>query len=208
MFITFDGVDGSGKSTLRDKVSKKLEEQYDLDDTILHQKEPGMTPVGEVMRKVLLDNDDAYDVTPRAELFMYMADRASHYEQMLKPDLNNGYIVMCDRYFESTYVYQHLIRGVIDRKEFRDIHRIATDNLKPDIGFIIYSDQPHSLKGDRMDQQMAGYRSRIIDLYKSIEHDPYFDYDICCVDTTEGNWSEYVNFMVNKISEKLKKEAA
>jgi dTMP kinase len=208
MFITFDGVDGSGKSTLRNKVAYELGEQYDIDDKILYQKEPGITPVGEVMRKVLLDKDDAYSVTPKAELFMYAADRAAHYEQMLKPDLKNGYIVMCDRYFESTYVYQHLIRGVIDREEFRVIHRIATDNLMPDIGFIIHSEYPHSLKGDRMDQQMAGYRARIIDLYKSIRHDPYFDYDIYCIDTTEGNWQEYVDFMVDKIGEKLQKEAA
>lgn len=193
MFITFDGPDGSGKSVLRNKLAARLGDNFDIDDKILYHKEPGVTSLGSSIRRLLLDNNT--DVTPKAELFLYLADRASHYEKMLKEDLEEEYIVMCDRYFESTYVYQHLIREVIDKKEFMKLHEIATDGLKPDLSFIIYSKDSHSTPEDRMDYDMMKHRKKLIKSYKEIQDETYFDYPIHYIDTTKGNWDKYVDEM-------------
>jgi len=197
MFITFDGPDGSGKSELINIIAVKISDEFERNNKILYHKEPGITSLGSNIRKLLLDNNT--DVTPKAELFLYLADRASHYEKMLKKDLEKKYIVMCDRYFESTYVYQHLVRKVINKEEFKKLHEIATDGLKPDISFIIYSKESHSIPEDRMDHEMIKHRNIIIKYYKEIQNETYFDYPIYYIDTTNGDWEKYIDKMLKKI---------
>ncbi|MFW5890867.1 MAG: dTMP kinase, partial [bacterium] len=154
----FDGPDGSGKSTLMKKVINKIEIELP-DYNILKTKEPGGTDIGQGIRKLLLD--PKYSPSKKTELMLFIADRAEHYSKVLKPKLKESKnIVVSDRYWESTLVYQ-LIEGNIELEIIKYLHEFITDNLFPDLFFIIDSNYPHDLKGDRIDQKGNEFRNKI-----------------------------------------------
>ena len=102
LFITFEGPDGSGKSTQIDLVARHLRR---LGHRIFYTREPGGTPIGDQIRQVLHDVDNI-EMTPRAEILLYSASRAQLVEQVILPHLAQGEVVLCDRYADSTYAYQ------------------------------------------------------------------------------------------------------
>ncbi|HDM70295.1 MAG TPA: dTMP kinase, partial [Thermotogales bacterium] len=130
-FITFEGIDGSGKSTQVELLSKYLE-ALSIDHLIV--REPGGTDVGEKIREILLSK--GVKMTARTEFLLYSASRANLTEKIIIPALREGKIVISDRYFDSSTAYQGFGRGI--EMEYVDvINRFATFGLMPDITFII-----------------------------------------------------------------------
>ena len=126
-FITFEGIDGSGKSTqLRILAGELRVSGYD----VLTTCEPGGTPLGRRLRAAFLETEES--VAPLAELLLFAADRAQHVNFLIKPALAAGKIVISDRYSDATAAYQGAGRG-FDEKTIRQIIELATGDLKPDL---------------------------------------------------------------------------
>jgi dTMP kinase len=129
-FITFEGIDGSGKSTqLRLFASELRTRNFDIVTTL----EPGGTPLGRRLRQAFLETEE--NVSPIAELLLFAADRSQHVELLIKPSLAENKIVISDRYADSTFVYQGAGRG-FDEKTVNQVIELATGGLKPDLTFF------------------------------------------------------------------------
>ena len=133
LFITFEGPDGSGKST---QIGLTVEYLEQLGYSVLCTREPGGTCIGDQIRDVLHDVKNT-EMSARAEILLYSASRAQHVEQLILPHLDKGGVVVCDRYADSTYAYQGYGRQ-LDFDALRQITAFATQQLKPDI--TIYLD--------------------------------------------------------------------
>ncbi len=132
MFITFEGVEGSGKSTQ----AKLLAEYISLaGHKVTLTREPGWGQLGELIRKVILDNREL-NLDAFSELCLFCADRAQHVRDFIKPKLSSGEIVICDRYFDSTVVYQGYGRR-LDKRLVNRIAKASTLELIPDITFLL-----------------------------------------------------------------------
>jgi dTMP kinase len=132
MFITLEGIEGSGKTTQMQQLSTIFENRG---HACVLTREPGGTTLGEKIRAILLDPAST-GLVPTAELLLYMADRAQHINSLIKPSLAEGKIILCDRYFDATVVYQGFARG-LDTGVICDLHRLIFDDLKPDITFLL-----------------------------------------------------------------------
>lgn len=126
-FITFEGIDGSGKSTQLRMLAGALR-QRGVD--CLTTREPGGTPLGRRLREAFLETEET--VAPIAELLLFAADRAQHVELLIKPTLREGRIVISDRYADATYAYQGAGRG-FPEETVNQIIELATGGLKPDL---------------------------------------------------------------------------
>ena len=132
MFITFEGIDGCGKSTQVSRFEATLRERG---ISSVLTREPGGTRIGEAIRGILLNSDNAHMV-PLAELFLYAADRAQHVREVIRPALEAGKWVICDRYFDATTVYQGAILGHHE-KLIELLNREATLGCEPEITFLL-----------------------------------------------------------------------
>lgn len=132
MFVTFEGIEGSGKSTLIARVAEALRA---LGLEPLLTREPGGTALGASLRAMLLAGENAAPA-PRAELCLFMADRAQHLEEMIRPALAAGRVVLCDRYADSTFAYQGHGRG-LDQHLLRMANFMASGGLTPDLTFLL-----------------------------------------------------------------------
>lgn len=132
VFISFEGIEGCGKTTQVHRLARRLER---LGITVLTTREPGGTPVGEKIRSVLLDARNQH-LTPLAELFLYAADRAQHVQDVIRPALAKGTWVLCDRYLDATTVYQGYSRG-LDMQLVRLLNETATEGLLPGVTFLL-----------------------------------------------------------------------
>ncbi|MFP4459481.1 MAG: dTMP kinase [Candidatus Zixiibacteriota bacterium] len=132
LFITFEGIDGSGKST-QVKLLKKFLEKEGF--TTYTTREPGGTPLAEGLRKVLLDNSTGV-LSPYSELFLYLASRREHLDKIILPELEDGNIVISDRFVDSSVAYQGSGRG-IDLAKVDELNFLATDGNYPDITFLL-----------------------------------------------------------------------
>jgi dTMP kinase len=127
IFITFEGIDGSGKSTqLRMLASKLRVEGCD----VLTTMEPGGTPLGRRLREAFLETEESVD--PLAEMLLFAADRAQHVRFLIKPKLEEGKIIISDRFADATLAYQGGGRG-FPKDTVSEIIKLATDGLKPDL---------------------------------------------------------------------------
>jgi dTMP kinase len=129
-FIVFEGVEGSGKSTQVRLLSEWLTERGIAHTTL---REPGGTPLGEAVRRILLDGDE---LTDRAELLLFLAARNALVDQRIVPELASGKIVVADRYSLSTLAYQSYGRG-LDLAEVRQANAFATRGLTPDVTILL-----------------------------------------------------------------------
>ncbi len=132
MFISLEGIEGCGKTTQLEYLSALLDS---TGQAYVVTREPGGTAIGKKIRSILLD-PASREMVPAAELLLYLADRAQHIESLIKPQLAEGKIVVCDRYFDATVVYQGFARG-LDAGFIRDLHRIIFEDLKPDITLLL-----------------------------------------------------------------------
>jgi len=131
LFITFEGSDGSGKTTQIERLTKWFEER---NYAVVCTREPGGTPVAEKIRQIVLD--PALPIKAEAETLLYLAARAEHVEKIIAPALLAGKIVLCDRFSDSTFVYQGITRGM-DLTLLRLMDAFATKGIKPDITFLL-----------------------------------------------------------------------
>ena len=132
MFITLEGIEGSGKTTQIGRLVEFLESKG---IGCVTTRQPGGTLIGENIRSILLDPANSA-LAPLAELLLYMADRAQHIHELIRPALDNGKTVVCDRYFDATLVYQGFARGL--RIELiGQLHQLLFDDLKPDVTLLL-----------------------------------------------------------------------
>lgn len=141
MFITFEGIEGTGKTTQIAKVKEHFES---MGKEVFLTLEPGGSRVGRELRKMLLHVDNN-DITPITELFLYLADRAQHIAQVIRPELEAGKIVLCDRFADSTIVYQGYGRG-LETTVLQQLNDVAVDGLWPDLTILLDIDPEIGLK--------------------------------------------------------------
>ena len=132
LFITFEGNDGSGKSSVIETIKKELIDRgYD----VIYSREPGGSRVGEEIRDVILDVNNV-GMDPKTESLLYAASRREHIVKTILPALNEGKIVLCDRYLDSSLAYQGFARGIGMDKVY-DMNLYATESLLPDLTLLI-----------------------------------------------------------------------
>jgi dTMP kinase len=169
VFITFEGGEGSGKSTQ----TKLLKEWLEKDnEKVLLTREPGGTPLGNQLRDILLDNKTG-NISPRAEALMYAADRANHVYTMIRPALEKGEVVISDRYFDSSVAYQGAGR-VLSPAEVARISRWATESLTPTLTIIM--DLPAEIglarlqSTDRLESEPLAFHERVRHEYLNLAY--------------------------------------
>jgi dTMP kinase len=132
LFITFEGVEGSGKTTQIQRLKRYLA-QKGIPCKVT--REPGGCPIGEKIRKILL-NPDHREMSPLSELLLYEASRAQHVIEVVKPHLKKGRVVLCDRFSDASIAYQGYGRKV-DLKWVERLNRLSSQGIKPDVTFLL-----------------------------------------------------------------------
>jgi len=132
VFVTFEGIEGCGKSTQARRLAARLKREG---LSCVLTLEPGGTPIGQKIRRILLDQDH-HDLSPLSELLLYEADRAQHVEQVIRPALARNQWVICDRFFDATTVYQGVARGQ-DLQMVQFLNKRASLGMMPDRTFLI-----------------------------------------------------------------------
>lgn len=132
IFITFEGIEGSGKST---QISLLADHLSELKIPFISTREPGGSDIGKKIRTLLLSTENT-EITSRTELLLYAADRAQHVEQIVRPALDRGKVVLCDRFSDATVAYQGYARG-LDLELISSLNSLATEGIKPDLTFLI-----------------------------------------------------------------------
>lgn len=164
MFITFEGPDGSGKTTQISLLADYLRQQG---FSVVTTREPGGTEIGDQIRICLHDVKNV-NMTAAAEILLYSASRAQHVEEVIRPALDSGAVVICDRFADSTMAYQGYGRQ-LDLDDLAFITRFATGGLRPDTTFLLDIDVEAGIHrrasgGDemnRMDRQKASFYRRV-----------------------------------------------
>ena len=134
MFITLEGIEGSGKTTLIENLADVFRT---LNHEVLVTREPGGCALGRELRQMLLNPET--EICPEAELFLFLADRAQHVAEVIRPALKRGEVVLCDRYADSTVVYQGYGRG-LDIEKLRSLNDVAIGGLWPVRTFVLDMD--------------------------------------------------------------------
>ncbi|RSX55145.1 thymidylate kinase [Bifidobacterium dolichotidis] len=162
MFISFEGIDGAGKTT---QVAMLQQTLQDRGREVVVTREPGGTALGVDLRKLLLGGaSDGAAIDAHAEALLFAADRAQHVAQLIRPALDRGAVVLCDRYIDSSVAYQGGGRE-LSAKEIRDLSMWATGNMVPDVTFVLDlpAEQSHArLTGpeDRMESAGLAFAQR------------------------------------------------
>jgi dTMP kinase len=174
VFITFEGMDGCGKTTQMRRLAKRLRREG---RTVLETAEPGGTDIGFQIRNILLDSAN-HKLSPTAELLLYFACRAQNVDQSILPAISEETIVLSDRFTDSSLVYQGCGRG-LGAETVVALDRIACRGLKPDLTLLIDIDLATSLaraearnrrgnRTDRMEQQGAAFYEKVRDAYLAL----------------------------------------
>lgn len=132
LFITFEGVEGSGKTTQIRRLKRYLTEKG---IPCVVTREPGGSSIGERVRQILLDPDHV-QIAPLTELLLYEAARAQHVEEVIKPLLKKGTVILCDRFADASLAYQGYGRG-LDLRLIKKLNRLAADRIQPDVTFLL-----------------------------------------------------------------------
>jgi dTMP kinase len=158
MFVTLEGPEGAGKSTVQALIAERLRADG---REVLTTREPGSGDIGAAVRDVLLHGGS---LEPLTELFLFLADRAEHVAKTIRPALKGGVIVLCDRHADSTVVYQGYGRG-LDVERLRELNALATGGLKPDLTLLFDLDPAIGLArvrgADRLDREPLDFHERV-----------------------------------------------
>jgi dTMP kinase len=176
-FITFEGSEGSGKSTQAERLAAHLQR---CSVPYVLTREPGGTPIGESIRDLLQFAPHNSNMTPETELLLFEASRSQLVREVIKPALERGTCVIADRFFDSTTVYQGAARK-LDREIIDRLNAFAVGDCVPDITFVLDVDaaaaesrmQRKPRKADRMEQQSAEFYQRVREGYRELAtHEP------------------------------------
>lgn len=168
LFITFEGADGSGKTTQLNKIKDLLVEQgFDVVVT----REPGSLDIGQKIRNILLHQEGF--VSDRCEMFLFLADRSQHVDELIKPAVEQGKIVLCDRHTDSTVAYQGYGRGQ-DIELLKHLNKIAVDGIVPDLTLLFdvstqTAQDRVGIEKDRMESAGAKFHSRVRNGYLELQ---------------------------------------
>lgn len=160
LFITFEGADGSGKSTQLKKTAEFFQKKG---FEVVSTRDPGGTPLGVKIREILLHHEGK--IADKSELFLYLADRAQHVDQKIIPALNDGKVVLCDRYIDSSVAYQGYARG-LDIEEIIMLNNIVTKSYLPDLTFVfdVSTDVAETRVGttkDRLESEAKEFHQKV-----------------------------------------------
>lgn len=167
LFITVEGVDGCGKTTQIKLMEKYLREKG---INVVLAREPGGTDISEAIRSIILDARNT-EMSYITEMLLYASARAQLVAQVIKPALNKGNVVICDRFIDSSYVYQGFGRG-IELKTIEEVNRIAMDGIEPDITFffdlrpeVALRRRIEASETDRMEKENIEFHNKVYSGY-------------------------------------------
>lgn len=163
MLITFEGIEGSGKTTQIELLSNHLEQKG---HPIIRTREPGGTAFGEALRSVLLKK--GFHVFPLSELLVFMAMRAQHMEEVIMPALQDGITVICDRFVDATYAYQGYGRK-IDLGVIETLNRLVTKGIRPNLTILMNVSAERGLKRKAASSQMDRIEEEDISFHQKIK---------------------------------------
>ncbi|MDO4546214.1 MAG: dTMP kinase [Bacillota bacterium] len=181
-FISFEGMDGSGKSTQIRRLKQHLEGRgYD----VVLTREPGGTEIGEKIRTIILDKDHS-QMTDLTEAMLYAASRAQHVAEVIKPAIDRGQVVICDRFVDSSIAYQGYGRGLGD--SVQKINDYAIGDYLPDVTFLmkvkptVSTDRIKHREKDRIELEPESFHEAVYRGYEELEH--RFPERITAIDAT------------------------
>ncbi len=176
-FVTFEGTDGSGKTSVINGLSTRLD-RLGLHGKYLVTREPGGSRISEAIREVILDKRNIM-MDKKTEALLYAASRRQHLVERVLPSLSAGMLVLCDRFVDSSLAYQGAARGV-GVSEVAAINRFATDGLKPDLTFYFDMDPEVGLQRirtsrqdevNRLDEEKIDFYQKVRSEYLELVHD-------------------------------------
>jgi dTMP kinase len=205
VFISFEGIDGSGKSTQLQLCADALAQ---AGHSVVVTRNPGGTPFGTELRRILLHGD--YAVGSLSELLLFMADRAQHREELILPALAAGKIVLCDRYHDSTLAYQGYGRG-LNLAMIRQLNAIATQGLMPELTFLFDGDpailaQRVNKRGqvDRLEGEPLSFRERVREGYYALaKEEPERIRILDATQSIDALWAEVLGYVQQQTSSRL-----
>lgn len=168
-FITFEGPEGSGKSTQIQLLTKYLKE---MGKEVVVTREPGGTPIGDKIRSLMLSSEFG-KIEAETELFLMLAQRFEHFVKVIRPAINSGKIVLCDRYYDSSVVYQGYARE-LGFEKVQKVHDLFMQNYLPDLTFLIQIPPKTGLQRathggkkqhDRIESESLDFHKRVFDGY-------------------------------------------
>jgi len=187
LFITFEGPDGCGKTS----IINLIKEYYKDNEKIIFTREPGGTKISEKIREIILSNDNA-NMSPRTEALLYSASRAQHIDELVKPNLEKGNIVISDRFVLSSLAYQGGGRE-LGVENVRKINDFAINGVNPDVIIFFYVDPLTTLKrkslnenADRLELSGDDFHSRVYDTYMELLEEMKDDKVLRKVDATKS----------------------
>ena len=205
-FIVIEGIDGSGKTTQINQLSKWLNETDLIPKTnqLIITREPGGTELGQSIRSLLLDTSTSKSPDSITELLLYAADRAQHVNKIIRPSLNKGDWVISDRFCGSTLAYQGYGRK-LDIKLIKDLETIATQGIYPDMTFLLDIPVDESIKrriskkADRMEEEGREFLLNVSLGFKKLSENNKWK-KISALKSKENILSE-ITFEINKLFE-------
>ncbi|MBQ7373789.1 MAG: dTMP kinase [Clostridia bacterium] len=185
-FITLEGCEGSGKSTQL----KKLEEFLKNSGVdFVFTREPGGTPIAEQIRKIILDGNNTA-MCDEAEALLYASSRVQHIKEKILPAKNQGKIVVCDRYIDSSFAYQAYARG-LGIEFVKGVNVYAVENCMPDLTLFLdispedaFARKGGADEGDRLEQSGINFHKKVYEGYKTLAND--YSQRIVCIDAKKG----------------------
>ncbi len=170
-FITIEGPDGAGKTTQLELLKKYFAKR---DLSPIFTREPGGTPISEKIRGIILDKENG-EMDPATEMLLYAASRAQHVAQLIRPALEHGKIVVCDRFVDSSIVYQGMAREMGPCVE--EVNRYAVGDLEPDLTILLKVDHRVGMSRidinlqDRMESETVEFHRKVCEGYLRLEHE-------------------------------------
>jgi len=202
IFVTFEGPDGSGKSTIAEMVYENLKDQY----SIIRTREPGGTEISEKIRDLILDTKNV-EMTSRTEALLYAASRAQHVEEKIVPALESGVTVLCERFVLSSIAYQGYGRG-LGEESIVMINEFATGGIKPDIVFLFdvgdnaSENRKIKIGGDRLETSGNLFHSRVRSAYEELSKRDKF-YVIDATKSIEEVFNSCMEVLKAKLEENI-----